>query len=200
MSKVFVGVGVALAALVGIYVAQSSMSGQSEAQTALVTEAVMKEESVTVKADEPMMTDTKKGMHHKSGEMVDPATEGDAVGVDKEKMIAETTAEGETVLPGVYVSYEAGKLALAKEGDVVLFFRASWCPGCRALDASINSSLSVIPSGLTILDVNYDTETALKQKYGVTTQHTLVQVAADGTLIKKWSGGSTLASIIGQVQ
>mgnify|MGYP001597709164 CR=1 FL=1 len=99
---------------------------------------------------------------------------------------------------GSYEAYSAEKLALAAEGDVVLFFRASWCPTCRALDADIKAN--VVPEGVTILDVNYDTEVALKQKYGVTMQHTLVQVDAEGNLIQKWTGSPSLASLVAKVQ
>lgn len=101
---------------------------------------------------------------------------------------------------GSYEPYAAEKLAKADAGDVVLFFRASWCPTCRALDADIKANLSKIPGGVTILDVNYDTEIALKQKYGVTYQHTLVQVDAQGNLITKWSGGLALADLVSKIQ
>lgn len=100
---------------------------------------------------------------------------------------------------GTYEAYAPEKLAMANEGDVVLFFRASWCPTCKALDANIRGNLSAIPRSLTILDVDYDNSTALKQKYGVTYQHTLVQVDANGNLIKKWSGSPTLAALAGEV-
>lgn len=108
--------------------------------------------------------------------------------------------EGAMMQKGSYEPYAASKLAMANEGDVVLFFRASWCPTCKALDSDIKSNVSKIPAGLTILDVNYDTETALKQKYGVTYQHTLVQVDAQGNLITKWSGGLALSDLVSKVQ
>lgn len=101
---------------------------------------------------------------------------------------------------GSYEAYAVSKLAKAEQGDVVLFFRASWCPTCKALDADIRSHLSAIPAGLTILDVEYDNSAELKKQYGVTYQHTFVQVASDGTLIKKWSGSPTLAALAAQVQ
>ena len=106
--------------------------------------------------------------------------------------------EGAMMKKGSYETYSADKLAMANEGDVVLFFRASWCPTCRALDADIKTG--AIPAGVTILDVNYDTETALKQKYGVTSQHTLVQVDAQGTLIRKWQGSPTLVTVVANIQ
>ena len=89
---------------------------------------------------------------------------------------------------GSYIPYSADKLALAAKGPVVLFFRAGWCPICRGIDADIKAHLKDIPENVTILDVDYDNSTDLKVRYGVTYQHTFVQVDAQGTLIKKWSG------------
>ncbi len=100
---------------------------------------------------------------------------------------------------GSYEAYAPEKLAMAEVGDVVLFFHASWCPSCRGLNADIEQHLSEIPEDVHIFKLDYDKEAELKKKYGVTTQHTLVQVAADGTLIKKWSGSPTLASLVLQI-
>jgi len=109
--------------------------------------------------------------------------------------------EGAMMKAGSYVTYDASKVAMASATkDVVLFFKASWCPSCVAVDKDIKANLSAIPESLTILEVDYDTSTELKKKYGVTTQHTLVQVDAQGNLIKKWSGGTTLAALVGNVQ
>ena len=102
---------------------------------------------------------------------------------------------------GSYEAYSPEKVMLASAThDVVLFFRAGWCPTCRAVDADIKANLGNIPSSLTILDVNYDNSTALKQKYGVTYQHTFVQVDKDGNLIKKWSGSPTFSSLVAEVK
>lgn len=102
---------------------------------------------------------------------------------------------------GSYEAYAPEKIAMASaDHDVVLFFRAGWCPTCRAVDADIKANLGKIPSSLTILDVNYDDSTALKQKYGVTYQHTFVQVDKDGNLIKKWSGSPTLTALVAEVK
>ena len=110
--------------------------------------------------------------------------------------------KGDTMMKaGSYEAYAPEKVALASAThDVVLFFRASWCPTCRAVDADIKANLSKIPSSLAILDVNYDNSTALKQKYGVTYQHTFVQVDKDGNLIKKWSGSPTLSALVVEVK
>jgi thioredoxin 1 len=104
-----------------------------------------------------------------------------------------------TASVGSYEAYSADKIARAADGTVVVFFHASWCPSCRALNSNIESNRSEISAGVSILKTDYDSETELRQKYGVTTQHTLVQVDKDGNLIKKWSGGSTLDSIISQI-
>ncbi len=101
---------------------------------------------------------------------------------------------------GSYELYSADKIARVETGDVVIFFHASWCPSCRGLNTNIENNLESIPEGVTILKADYDKEVELKKKYGVTYQHTLVQVDKDGMMIKKWSGGSTLENLLSQVQ
>ena len=96
---------------------------------------------------------------------------------------------------GTYEIYTPEKLAQATNGDVVLFFHASWCPTCRAAEASINET--GVPDGLTILKLDYDRELELRQKYGVTVQHTFVQVDENGDLIKKWTGSPSATAIAG---
>ncbi len=68
------------------------------------------------------------------------------------------------------------------------------------MSSNIEESAASIPSTLTILKANYDSEKELKKKYGVTSQHTFVQVDTNGIMIKKWSGGGTLQSIVSQLQ
>lgn len=112
-----------------------------------------------------------------------------------------TMEKPETMMKvGSYEAYSADKLARAETGDVTLFFHASWCPSCRGLNSSIESNLESIPEGVTILKTDYDTETELKKKYGVTYQHTLVQVDKDGNMIKKWSGSLSLDKLLSQIQ
>lgn len=109
--------------------------------------------------------------------------------------------EGETMVKaGSYEAYAQEKLMRAKDGDVVLFFKADWCPTCRALDKDITANAPQIPAGLSILTLDYDASTELKKKYGVTYQHTLVQVDAQGDLVKKWSGTMTLAALVAEVK
>ncbi len=105
------------------------------------------------------------------------------------------------VKAGTYEAYLAESVAMASDThDVVLFFRASWCPTCRALDSDINLNSKMIPASLSILDVDYDKSTDLKKKYSVTYQHTFVQVDNKGNLIKKWSGSPTLAALVAELK
>jgi thioredoxin 1 len=98
---------------------------------------------------------------------------------------------------GTYATYSANAVSSAKTNKVVLFFHAAWCPSCRALDAEITAK--GVKSGVTILKVYYDTANTLKAKYGVTTQHTLVQVTSGGELISKWTGGD-LESVYSKIK
>ena len=83
----------------------------------------------------------------------------------------------------MYTDYSEAALSDAK-GTKLLFFHAPWCPQCRELDASIRSS--TLPDNLTILKVDYDTNQALRQKYGVTLQTTVVQVDDAGEKMKSF--------------
>lgn len=144
------------------------------------------------KSDGAMMQKEEQAMEKNEGEAMGQKTEGDAMMEKKDESAMMNT--------GSYEPYAPEKLALAESGDVVLFFRASWCPTCRALDANIRANLKAIPANVTILDVNYDTEKDLKKKYGVTYQHTMVQVDATGNQITKWSGSPTLAAFLSNIK
>ncbi len=102
-------------------------------------------------------------------------------------------------IAGSYESYAPEKLAAAAQGKVILFFHAPWCPTCKAVNTDIGVNRVSIPAGVTILKVDYDSSTALKQKYGVTYQHTFVQVDAEGNMLKKWSGGLTLDDVLSNI-
>lgn len=74
---------------------------------------------------------------------------------------------------GSYMPYSSEALSQAK-GAILLFFHASWCPQCREIEKTINES--GVPDGVTVLKIDYDTNQALRQKYGVTLQTTFVKV------------------------
>lgn len=85
---------------------------------------------------------------------------------------------------GSYEEYSEAKLAEAK-GTKILFFHASWCPQCRALEADIHEK--GVPANTTIFKVDYDRAQDLRRKYGVTLQTTVVKVDENGSLISKFT-------------
>lgn len=101
---------------------------------------------------------------------------------------------------GTYEDYDTVKLALAGSGKVVLFFKASWCPTCNALNKDVEAHLKDIPSDVHILKVDYDNSAELKKKYGVTYQHTFVQVDSDGEQLNKWAGSPTLKDLVANIK
>ena len=76
---------------------------------------------------------------------------------------------------------------------------AEWCPTCRAVDADISANLADIPADTVILKVNYDAAAELKEKYGVTYQHTFVRVDGQGNKLELWNGSPTLEAILEHV-
>lgn len=87
------------------------------------------------------------------------------------------------VSPGAYIDYSAEGFASAS-GTRLLFFYASWCPQCRQLDADIKRG--GVPDNVTVLKVDYDSNQALRQKYGVTIQTTVVKVDASGNKVASY--------------
>ena len=90
---------------------------------------------------------------------------------------------GTAASPGAYVDYSETAIVSAT-GTKILFFHAPWCPQCRALEEDIKTK--GVPPGVTIIKVDYDASQALRQKYEVLLQTTLVLVDDAGNLVKKY--------------
>ena len=77
----------------------------------------------------------------------------------------------------------------------MLFFYDNWCPTCQPVDKSLQENQAQLPEDVTVIRVNYnDTETSdeekeLAKQYGITYQHTFVQIDSEGQEITKWNGG-----------
>lgn len=170
----------------------ASSSNPSDDSLMMEGESMMEESDTMMESAEDHMTekDSSEAMK-KDGEAT---KEGDS-------MMEDEGSDTMMASAGTYEAYSAEKVAMAAaKGPVVLFFHAAWCPTCRSLNNDIEANMANIPAGTTILKVDYDTETELKKKYGVTYQHTMVQIDADGSLIKKWSGSPSLASLVSSIE
>lgn len=92
--------------------------------------------------------------------------------------------------------YDADREA-HRGSTVVLFFHASWCPDCQATEASLDAD--GVPDGLTVVKVDFDSATDLRRRYGITVQHTFVQLGSGDEAAKKWTGSISGADIAAQL-
>ena len=119
----------------------------------------------------------------------EPAAESDAA--------SSTAGEAASAGGGAYITlaeYQASKDSYAAS-KVVLFFNATWCSTCKKARNNLEADLTAIPADLAIVLVDFDSETELKRQYGITVQHTFVQIDATGNELTKWSGSVTAQEI-----
>lgn len=101
-----------------------------------------------------------------------------------------TNNSDSNLLASNYTDFSDENVKKAQEnGRTLLFFHANWCPTCRSAEKDIINNSSTLPTDLTIIKVNYDKETALKERYNITYQHTFVQIDENGNELAKWGGG-----------
>lgn len=99
-------------------------------------------------------------------------------------VVTETTTETQTETPE-YSAYSQEKYdELLGKKPFALFFHAPWCPTCRGMEKAITEELTTFPKGTKILKADFDTEKALKEKYGITVQSTVVIIDAEGKAVK----------------
>jgi len=103
-------------------------------------------------------------------------------------MVQDKQSQDKTSEPFIdYQNFEQAKM-IAREAQTVLFFYASWCPTCRkAREEFINRQNEF--KNINLILVDYDNSTNLQKKYGVTYQHTFVQINENGDVLAKWNGG-----------
>ncbi|MFV0374093.1 thioredoxin family protein [Microbacterium sp.] len=123
----------------------------------------------------------------------------DSTAMADETPMSDEVADGDemavSMAPGAYLTLAEYRDQMDARADttVVYFFHADWCPSCRSTDQSLQTD--GVPDGLTVVKVDFDTETDLKKQYGITQQHTFVQVAPDGAALATWSGSGSGAEI-----
>ncbi len=116
---------------------------------------------------------------------------------EKDPVVAKETAVETPVVAATSTKWAYKNYAGKIENESVLFFSASWCPSCVAADKNFKSETDLAINA-DILKVDYDANKDLRDKYGVTSQHTFVRVDAQGNLIKKmvgWSSSSALTAL-----
>ncbi len=128
--------------------------------------------------------------------------EADNIAMEKEAMAKDDAmkkTEGDSMKKddamsksGSYVTLADYNADPAKYADSkkVYFFHASWCPICQGIEKEINADTSKVPAEVTLIKTDFDSSTALRQKYGVTTQYTFVQVDNNGNETAQWSATS----------
>lgn len=114
-----------------------------------------------------------------SHEAMSPSAMGSEPAMSHDKMMSQ----------GRFISHDEYRTDSEKKGErkSILFFNATWCPSYQAITKALKEDPSRIPDGTDIVSVDYDTNTELRQKYGVTTQHTFVQVDDEGNAVRTWS-------------
>lgn len=94
-----------------------------------------------------------------------------------------------------YLVYQDTALTEISGNRRVLFFYANWCPTCIPADRNFNANQDQIPEDVVVIRINYnDQETSADEKdlakqYGITYQHTFVQIDENGQEVAKWNGG-----------
>lgn len=112
-----------------------------------------------------------------------------------------SASETSTLAAGDFIPYESFVTSRDKFSDskVVLFFNAVWCSTCQQARENIEASLGEIPEDLTIVVVDFDSSIDLRKKYGVTVQHTFIEIDGAGEPLGKWSGSVTVDQILEQL-
>ena len=96
-----------------------------------------------------------------------------------------------------YVEYSKTVLDQSKDLRRVLYFYATWCPSCKVANEDFTANPNKIPEDVVVIRTNYNDpntdadEKDLAKKYGITYQHTFVQIDAQGKEVTKWNGGKT---------
>lgn len=200
---------IAVTAIIGVAVYAAQGLSSVENQEKNENDSMMQNEASMMMDDEESKNED--AMMEGDEETNDDAMMNDNASSDTEMMENVNTMNNEedsslssdaaVSVKGEYTDYDATRVAdAARSGKAILFFHAPWCPTCSALDKDIRANSANIPDNVVIFKTDYDTQRELKKKYGVTYQHTLVQVDENGNQITKWSGGNTLASLISKVQ
>jgi thiol-disulfide isomerase/thioredoxin len=177
-SGIIIGVVLAVVLTSAGAFAYASSQNQKKEDEKMAMEKKTETEAMTKKEEDAAM--------QKAGEVMEKS--GDAM--EKDTAMAKH---------GAYVTLADYTNDPSKYADStkVYFFHASWCPICQGIDKEITADVTKIPTGVTLIKTDFDTSTSLRQKYGVTTQYTFVQVDSNDNETAQWSATSLQKAIDG---
>ena len=181
MNKTIVIAGTIVLVLVGGGLFIANQNSQQAEQTKMAQEKAAMEKKAAMERALEIVTGTpeqeamekKKAMEKKDGD----------------KMVKSNSSR--------YVEYSKAALDQAAGNRRVLYFYANWCPKCKPANEDFTKNSSKIPEDMVVVRVNYnDTDTDQEEKdlakrYGITYQHTFVQIDGQGKQVTAWNGGQT---------
>lgn len=170
-------IGLLVAGGIAYYFYQNSASNVSTDDALIQEEGVRSDEGMMkaedmVKSDDAMMED--EGMMKSDEAMIN----------DDGTMKSEEAVKKET--GPVYMDYTDGVIGNGQTS--ILFFHAAWCPDCKKADTDLTEIYKAGGATVATYKVDYDSQTELKQRYGITNQHTFVVISGEGDPIKVITG------------
>jgi thioredoxin-like negative regulator of GroEL len=123
-----------------------------------------------------------------NGELVEKVTEPSvakinefftAVMKDEALTLAETKTQN-----AQYIMYNENVTEMLATTPHVKFFYAAWCPTCVKWEKMFTENLSTLPANTLVVRVDYDSETALKEQYGITKQSNAVFIDGNGKALE----------------
>ena len=181
MNKGIIIAGIVIFVLIGGGLLVVNQQSSSTEQAKMVQEKVAMAEKEAMKAKENAAMEEKKAMEKKNDS---------SAGSEQDKMMKKDSASR-------YVEYSRSAYDQAAGKRRVLYFYATWCPSCKTANEDFTANPNKIPEGVVVIRTNYNDpntdqeEKDLAKKYGITYQHTFVQVDSTGKEITKWNGGQT---------
>ncbi len=178
-NKIIIG-GIVLLVLVGggLFLANQNSKQSESAKTEQEKATMMQKEDGAMEQSE---TPEQEAMEKKEGEAMMEKDGGKMMNSDSSR----------------YVEYSKAVLDQSADKRRVLYFYATWCPSCKAANEDFTANPNQIPEDVVVIRTNYNDpntdqeEKDLAKKYGITYQHTFVQIDAQGNQITKWNGGDT---------
>lgn len=89
---------------------------------------------------------------------------------------------------GAHISLAEYTAHQAKYQDyqLIYFFKTDWCFVCNVVKADMRANPNRLPAKTVFVEVDFEKDTALRQKYNVQHQTTFVQVDKAGAQIAQW--------------